>query len=177
MPGQSISAFDRSRIVCLHQQGWSNHQISETLGIPRTSVIRIIQLFQETGNVNRRPGGGRPRVTNEREDRYVVNFTRRNRSITVPVLRTHFRRTYGRVISGRTLRRRLASANLRSRRPLRVPRLTRQHIAARLRWAREHINWFLPQWRNVLFSDESRFGLTSVGPYPGTRTCCATSFS
>nr|CAH7713117.1 unnamed protein product [Callosobruchus chinensis] len=28
-------------------------------------------------------------------------------------------------------------------------------------WARAHRDWLLPQWRNVLFSDESRFGLAS----------------
>lgn len=65
MPGYSISTFDKSRIICLHQQFWSNHQISEIPNIPRSSVMRIIQLFQETGNVNRRSGGGRPRVTKQ----------------------------------------------------------------------------------------------------------------
>nr|CAH7731206.1 unnamed protein product [Callosobruchus chinensis] len=29
------------------------------------------------------------------------------------------------------------------------------------KWARAHQDWLLPQWRNVLFSDESRFGLVS----------------
>nr|CAH7747255.1 unnamed protein product [Callosobruchus chinensis] len=33
-------------------------------------------------------------------------------------------------------------------------RITRQ-------WARAHQGWLLPQWRHVLFSDESRFGLVS----------------
>nr|CAH7747544.1 unnamed protein product [Callosobruchus chinensis] len=28
-------------------------------------------------------------------------------------------------------------------------------------WARAHQDWLLPQWGNVLFSDESRFGLVS----------------
>nr|CAH7754270.1 unnamed protein product [Callosobruchus chinensis] len=28
-------------------------------------------------------------------------------------------------------------------------------------WARAHQDWLLPQWRNVLFSDQSRFGLVS----------------
>nr|CAH7749014.1 unnamed protein product [Callosobruchus chinensis] len=32
---------------------------------------------------------------------------------------------------------------------------------ARLQWARAHQDWLLPQWRNVLSSDESRFGLVS----------------
>ncbi|CAH1996574.1 unnamed protein product [Acanthoscelides obtectus] len=52
-------------------------------------------------------------------------------------------------------------ANLRPRRPLRGPRLTRRQIAARLQWAREHQEWLLPQWRNVVFTDEVRFGLVS----------------
>nr|CAH7745969.1 unnamed protein product [Callosobruchus chinensis] len=28
-------------------------------------------------------------------------------------------------------------------------------------WTRAHQDWLLPQWGNVLFSDESRFGLVS----------------
>nr|CAH7758705.1 unnamed protein product [Callosobruchus chinensis] len=40
--------------------------------------------------------------------------------------------------------------------------LSRHQIAKRLNvWARAHQDWLLPQWRNVLFSDESRFGLVS----------------
>nr|CAH7733880.1 unnamed protein product [Callosobruchus chinensis] len=29
------------------------------------------------------------------------------------------------------------------------------------KWTKAHRNWLLPQWRNVLFPDESRFGLVS----------------
>nr|CAH7741221.1 unnamed protein product [Callosobruchus chinensis] len=54
---------------------------------------------------------------------------------------------------------------MRCRRPLRVLLLTARHRTARLQWARAHQDWLLPQWRNVLFSDESRFGLI-----PGTMT-------
>nr|CAH7737775.1 unnamed protein product [Callosobruchus chinensis] len=50
---------------------------------------------------------------------------------------------------------------LRCRRSLRVPLLTARHRTARLQWARAHQDWLLPQWRNVLFSDQSRFGLVS----------------
>nr|CAH7729453.1 unnamed protein product [Callosobruchus chinensis] len=53
------------------------------------------------------------------------------------------------------------ASGLRCRRPLRVPLLTARHRTARLQWARAHQDWLLPQWRNVLFSDESRFGLLS----------------
>nr|CAH7724723.1 unnamed protein product [Callosobruchus chinensis] len=70
-------------------------------------------------------------------------------------------RTFNRVISTATICRRVLASGLTCRRPLRVPLLTARHRTARLQWARAHQDWLLPQWRNVLFSDESRFGLVS----------------
>nr|CAH7752002.1 unnamed protein product [Callosobruchus chinensis] len=66
-----------------------------------------------------------------------------------------------RVISTAAIRRRALASGLRCRRPLRVPLLSARHRTARLQWPRAHQDWLLPQWRNVLFSDESRFGLVS----------------
>nr|CAH7717573.1 unnamed protein product [Callosobruchus chinensis] len=70
--------------------------------------------------------------------------------------RSGAQRTFNRVI-----RRRVLASGLRCRRPLRVPLLTARHRTARLQWARAHQDRLLPKWRNVLFSDESRFGLVS----------------
>ncbi|GFU61354.1 transposable element Tcb2 transposase [Trichonephila clavipes] len=39
--------------------------------------------------------------------------------------------------------------------------LTRQHRTARLQWCREHHNWTEQDWTCVLFSEESRFSLSS----------------
>nr|CAH7731016.1 unnamed protein product [Callosobruchus chinensis] len=63
------------------------------------------------------------------------------------------------MVSTATTRRRVLASRLRCRRPLRVPLLiTARHCTARLQWARADQDWLLPQWRNVLFSDKSRFG-------------------
>ncbi|GFU75706.1 transposable element Tcb2 transposase [Trichonephila clavipes] len=42
-----------------------------------------------------------------------------------------------------------------------APQLSRQHRTARLQWCREHHNWTEQNWACVLFSDESRFSLSS----------------
>ncbi|KAJ4446010.1 hypothetical protein ANN_12696, partial [Periplaneta americana] len=39
--------------------------------------------------------------------------------------------------------------------------LTGVHIRNRLQWGRQHQHWTLDEWRNVLFTDESRFSLTN----------------
>lgn len=156
-----LSQFDRTRIITLWQEGLSRHQIATRLNMIRSTVTRTINRFEETGAVASRHRSGRPRVTTERQDRYIVQSARRNRFTTFPALRCQYQRTYHRVISSATVRRRIMSVGLRSRRPLRVPRLTRAHRTTRLQWARAHENWLLAQWRNVLFTDETRIGLVS----------------
>ena len=64
-------------------------------------------------------------------------------------------------ISVQTVRNRLREDNLRARVPAKGPLLTRAHRVARLEFAREHVNWGIEDWENVMFSDESRFCLCS----------------
>ncbi|MCI4378174.1 hypothetical protein PGIGA_G00212910 [Pangasianodon gigas] len=49
----------------------------------------------------------------------------------------------------------------RARRPLVGPVLTARHRGARLAFAIEHQNWQVRHWRPVLFTDESRFTLST----------------
>nr|CAH7756655.1 unnamed protein product [Callosobruchus chinensis] len=160
-----MPAYDRTRIIALWQEGLARHQIANRLNVVRSTVSRTIRRYEETGEVKSRPRTGRPTVSTRREDRYIAQLARRDRSVTVPILRSQFQRTFNRVISTATIRRRVLASGLRCRRPLRVPLLTARHRTARLKWARAHQDWLLPQWRNVLFSDESRFRLI-----PGTMT-------
>ncbi|GFX45131.1 transposable element Tc1 transposase [Trichonephila clavipes] len=48
---------------------------------------------------------------------------------------------------------------LRSKRPTRVPLMTKRHRQLRLRWGREHRDWSMDQWERVAWLDESRFVL------------------
>nr|CAH7738106.1 unnamed protein product [Callosobruchus chinensis] len=161
MPRNEWSAFDSTRIIALWQEGLSHHQIANRLNVVRSTVSRTIRRYEEIWEVNSRPRTGRPTVSTRREDRYIVQLVRRERSVTVPVLRSQFQRTFNRVILTATIRQRVLASGFRCRRPLRVPLLTARHRTARLQWARAHQDWLLPQWRNVLSSDESRFGLIS----------------
>lgn len=62
-------------------------------------------------------------------------------------------------ISYQTVINRLRESGLRARHPVRVPMLTARHRRARLAYARQHLQWNMRQWGNVLFSDECRFCL------------------
>ncbi|GFW23327.1 transposable element Tcb2 transposase [Trichonephila clavipes] len=67
----------------------------------------------------------------------------------------------GAPVSSRIIRRRPAEGHLGSRRPLRVLPLTSTHRRLRLEWCRARGNWTAAEWNQVVFSDESRFNLSS----------------
>ncbi|GFX81188.1 transposable element Tcb1 transposase [Trichonephila clavipes] len=64
-------------------------------------------------------------------------------------------------VSSRTIRGCLAEGHLRSRPPLHVLPLTPTHRRLRLEWCRARRNWTASEWNQVVFSDESRFNLSS----------------
>ncbi|GBN77904.1 hypothetical protein AVEN_40024-1 [Araneus ventricosus] len=56
-----------------------------------------------------------------------------------------------------TVQRTLLDMGLCSRRPTRVPLLTKRHRQLCLQWAREYREWIMDEWRTVAWLDESRF--------------------
>ena len=68
----------------------------------------------------------------------------------------------GRQIFDQTVRNRLHMASLHTYKAARKPAMTALHSQARLRWCRQHRQWNLRMWGNVMFSDESRFCLQKL---------------
>ncbi|GFX55283.1 transposable element Tcb2 transposase [Trichonephila clavipes] len=110
---------------------------------------------------SRRHGGGRVRRTTPAEDTYIVLSAKRNKCTTAQQVANQFLAASGKQISRKTVDRRLRGGGLYARRPVMCVPLTRQHRTACLQWCREHHNWTEQDWACVLFSDESRFSLSS----------------
>ncbi|GFU77598.1 transposable element Tcb2 transposase [Trichonephila clavipes] len=72
----------------------------------------------------------------------------------------HTTQATGRPISRFTVARRLHGGGLFARRPVRCP-VRPAHRRRRSLWCREHRNWRDNEWGRVLFTDESRFSLSS----------------
>ncbi|GFV23342.1 mitochondrial RNA pseudouridine synthase Rpusd4 [Trichonephila clavipes] len=91
----------------------------------------------------------------------IALSAKRNRRTTAQQVANQFLAASGKQISRKTVARRLRGGGLYARRPVVCAPLTRQHRTARLQWCREHHNWTEQDWACVLFSDESRFSLSS----------------
>ena len=66
---------------------------------------------------------------------------------------------HGVQIRKQTVLRRLKERGIQTRRTYVGPKLTRRHRQARLTWCRNRRYWNAAQWRQILYTDESRFSL------------------
>lgn len=154
---ESTKKFIGRRIsMSLNFVGWGLLDVS-IIGRHRSTMSRMVEWFNETGSYSQRVGQGWQRCTNPRVERFIRPTALTNRKITSTRLKCELRTTRRhRVLSFRTIRRRLNEAGLSNRRPAKKKMLTREHRVARLRFARNYQHWTINDWKTVLFSNEPR---------------------
>ncbi|GFV49752.1 hypothetical protein TNCV_1793191 [Trichonephila clavipes] len=145
----------------------------ETLGSWRKAAVwlqsseLLTASFHDFGDnfkLQEQLSGGSVVVVHEEphaDDRYIVLQARRNRRQTAGEIARHTTQATGRPISHFTVARRLRGGGLFARRPVRCVPLTPAHRRRRSLRCREHRNWRDNEWGRVLFTDESRFSLSS----------------
>ncbi|GFV60585.1 transposable element Tcb1 transposase [Trichonephila clavipes] len=126
----------------------------------RILVAQLGEFKSMKGRVYRRGGSGRPRNTNDREDRAIRRVATSAPTTSLASIQRHLPPSRHPVPSRETIRRRQAEV-LRSRRPLRRLPLTPHHRQCRLDFCRHRAIWSVTDWRRVIFSDESRFSLSA----------------
>ena len=157
---QQIDDFTRGMVIGLRRGGWSLRQIAADTHVDASTVHRLWRTWLEQGNVARLRGVGAARVTSARVDRRIRRQAVADPQVTCTSILQHVQDTLDVPVSTRTISRRLVAGGLHSRRPLRRLPLTPQHRRQRLEWCQTRATW-MTEWRNVVFSDESRFCLSS----------------
>lgn len=154
-----LSNTERQRALGQLLVGQTHRDVAARFNVSHSVIDRLWILYLNTGDVQHRPGQGRPRVTTAAQDRQLTLAARRRRFESAVTLRADFERTHGVRISAQTVRNRLHGANLRARRPvIRLP-LTPRHRRCRLEFARQHARIGRDPLHAILFTDESKFML------------------
>ncbi|GFW90607.1 HTH_Tnp_Tc3_2 domain-containing protein [Trichonephila clavipes] len=104
----------------------------------------------------------RGRIIGKLEEGQVWLQSQKNRRQTAGEIARHTTQVTGRPISRFTVTRRLHGGGLFARRPVRCVPFTPAHRRRRSLWCREHRNWKDNEWGRVLFTDESRFSLSTI---------------
>ncbi len=91
--------------------------------------------------------------------RRMSRLVRDDRKATVTQITTRYNQGMQNTISERTTHRTLKQMGYSSRRPHRVLLLSAKNRKRRLQFTQAHQNWTIEDWKNVAWSDESRFSL------------------
>lgn len=154
-----LTQDQRQAAVQMLLRGTSQAVIARNFQVSKSTITRLYQRLRQTGTTNDRPRSGRPRVTTRRQDRYMRLTHLRNRFRTAVETAQVTPGMHNNRISPDTVRNRLREFGLRPRRPYVGMPLTPQRRRVRMAWLTQHRPNLFPlrQWRNVMFSDESRY--------------------
>ncbi len=100
---------------------------------------------------------GQKYLVDVRGQRRMDRLVRDDRKTTVTQITTRYNQGMQNTISEHTTCRTLKQMSYSSRRPHRVPLRSAKNRKQRLQFTQTHQNWTIEDWKNVAWSDESRF--------------------
>jgi transposase len=143
----------QSTVISLLQEGYSLHQIQSKTGLGKSTIGRIKKTVDEDKENNK---GGRPSKLSTRDKQAII------RQITTgkldnAVQATHYiNNILSSPVTPQTVRNALKENNLRSVVKQKRPLLKKVHHQNRLKFAQNHANWTVEDWKRVLWSDETK---------------------
>ena len=150
----------RSQIVALREKGRTIRAISDILGVSKSTVDYTCKRFNETHSVEDRKRSGRPPKLSRRDVRKLVMDSKRNRRSCSRELTAELNKKLLKKVVARSVRRILRKAGLRGYVARKKPFISAKNRLARLKFAREHINWTSDDWAKVLWTDEKKYNRT-----------------
>jgi transposase len=147
---KELSATQRCQIITYRTIGLSNEQIgARTFCTPATvaTTLRRNPLRDDYKTLSRL---GRPQALSRRGRRIILRIIRANPRVTYNVIKLEA----SVAVSTSTLSRMLKEEGITNWLAKKRPLLKPEHVAKRLKFCKEHVNWTWDEWRLIIWSDE-----------------------
>lgn len=156
---RELSVQKRASILTLAEERYTVREIALRLKIAKSTVHDTIKKYATSTDCSSKKRTGRPAKTTKSEDRFIETISKRNRRLTASEITAEVNRTRQDSISVATVKRRLVNVGLRGCVAVKKPFLRPINKRKRFNWAKEHKDWTISTWENVLWTDESKFGV------------------
>lgn len=163
---KELTDVQRGQIIGAYVVGASYDKISKFFKIAKSTVGKVCKLYKEKGITIPPTRPGRPQDFDHYAAFAMVRAFRAAPFLPVSVDWANFIKG-GIEMSYTTFGRRMRDLGFSSYSPARKPALTDKHKQRRLKWCEKKVQWTMDQWKQVVWSDESRFVV--VGNDGGTK--------
>lgn len=157
--GAHCSEDQRKIIINLKNDGKRISEISKLIKCSRGLVRNAIKQYEQSGTTKNKIKKGRNRITTRKVDRIIVRMSKNDPFLTSSQIKKKLYENYNINVSSKTIRRRLNEAGLRGCIAKKKPLVSQKNIKERLKFARTNKDKPLNFWKNILWSDESKFNL------------------
>ncbi|CAD6189707.1 unnamed protein product [Caenorhabditis auriculariae] len=154
---KNLTDNDKRAIVVGRQNGLTMMTLAGMFGVTEAGISQFLKRQKAQDGSTNSQRTGRPRVTDRNGDRNILKTSRTNPRLTAPAIRREVFLNSPSPPSVSTVKRRLNAAGIMGRRPVKKPLISEKNRAARVKWAKEHLNWTRQDWNKILWSDESKF--------------------
>ncbi|DAZ94468.1 TPA: hypothetical protein N0F65_003505 [Lagenidium giganteum] len=127
--------------------------------LPVSTIRNIIVKYKKHGFIADLPRPGRPPLADRRPQSLVVREVLRSRKISSAALAQMLHEHHQITVSEETVRQILHHAGLHGRAARKKSYISAVNKKKRLDYAKKHVNLTLEQWKNVHFTDESKFNV------------------
>ncbi|KAF0729516.1 hypothetical protein Ae201684P_001321 [Aphanomyces euteiches] len=138
--GKQYSDDMRLTVINKHKNGLGNKKIAKELDMPLSSVKTILRKLKKRQTMIA-PKSGRPRVTNEYDDREIRREVMTNGRVSAETLQRLFLTLYDKEILLETFRRRIREWGLNGRVAIKKSFISKDNREKRLNFALGHQLW------------------------------------
>ena len=156
-----MSQVSRDQAIGMLMTGATQDDVAKRFRVAPSTISHLQRRFQGNGVTRDRPLPGQPHVTTQAQDCYIHTTHLRDWFRAVAQTAAETRGRTRPQVCPRTVSRRLREEGIRPYHARVGVMLDQRRRRIRLEWARIHSNrnrdWRNARWRDVIFSDESRF--------------------
>lgn len=149
---KAISNNLKNNILKLLNDGLSFREVSNKLSVSLGTISSVKKVASQ--DVSKHTGGA-PRKISKSLGRSVIRGFKTNKYKAVKDA-VDALKAESTLVSGRTVRRMLNEAGMKAARKPKVLPLTPKRKKVRLSWAKAHQSWTVDDWKQVIFSDETK---------------------
>ena len=134
--GRHMGADTKCKILILRERKKGPSSIGKAVGRKKQTVNNFLDRFDERETLQNKHSSNKQKALDKRTIRRLVRLALTNRRLSAAKLG----QLAGTNASASTIRRELNANGIKSRRPLKKPKLNEKQKKARLMWALEHRN-------------------------------------